>query len=235
MKMDLVSTEMLELKGKILLPPIIKYRNGATVGRHITGRGSWSLQQNTTLAISPGSDIVWSILALSNRARSIANGDYEWFFETFEAQMRTLGIRNRPLEEYNHFHLRDTGGNAAQERTQEEELAKLLGNYKSKGVGLLFVFLLSTSADDYSLIKRTADVVVGLPTICMVMDRQRAFRDQEAYFGPKSDPMTLVNYMLKVNVKYGGTNHLLDESASKLIPPNTMFMGSYSLAGLPII
>ena len=72
---------------------------------------------------------------------------------------------------------------------------------------LLFVIKQDTTKDQYALIKYISDVMLGIPSQCVVQEKFCNTRK------PVS-PQYLANVILKMNAKLGGSNVVLNESGS---------------------
>ncbi|GJE99955.1 Piwi-domain-containing protein [Phanerochaete sordida] len=97
------------------------------------------------------------------------------------------------------------------------------------------VLVLLTTADIYSGLKRLCDMSLGLQTVCMQLDKARRPERQDQYFA---------NVALKVNIKLGGMNHVLDpeicmrwlkEKKTMLVGIDVTHPAPTSLKGTPSI
>ncbi|RYP69912.1 hypothetical protein DL771_005805 [Monosporascus sp. 5C6A] len=85
------------------------------------------------------------------------------------------------------------------------------------GVKLIFTILASSNSPYYNIVKRLGDVQHGIITICMDVRKLRAVKGRDQY---------LRNISMKVNLKLGGNNHLVEPARLALLnQKKTMIVG----------
>ncbi|KAK7752649.1 hypothetical protein SLS62_005418 [Diatrype stigma] len=105
--------------------------------------------------------------------------------------------------------------------TRLEDMAIKLDEYLKtafeEGVMLIFVVLPSPNTPYYNIVKRLGDAKYGIATICMNVKKLTKTSGQDQY---------LRNISMKVNLKVGGSNHVVGTEQLRLISPDdTMIVG----------
>lgn len=226
---------MLRVNGHLLQPPTVMYE-GFSIGPMFTKYGTWNLKGNPKFTRGAAAKVTWSILEIQRddpkkKDELLSSQSFKIFFDTFQAAMKAYGIqdqapRTSPADDYaQHRLLLGRGGDAADREKKDHNAikAKLEEFLKKADVKLLFVVIPSKDADLYSHVKAAGDVETGLITICAV-----SRWDKENWWGPKLDPTTVANYMMKVNLKLGGTNQMISRASMPFDQTRTMFMGKSS-------
>ena len=224
---------MLRVTGHLLQPPTVLYERHS-IGPPSTKYGTWNLKGNPKFTRGAANNVTWSILEIrrgdpKNKYEFLTSESFKIFFNTFQTAMKDYGIQDQAPktkadEDYAvHRLLLRSGGDAADREKKDYNAikTKLEDFFKTAGVKLLFVFIPSKDADLYSHIKTAGDVEIGLLTICAV-----SRWDRENWWGPKLDPTTVANYMMKVNLKLGGTNQTISKATKPFDQSRTMFMGT---------
>ncbi|KAL9627282.1 MAG: hypothetical protein Q9164_007650, partial [Protoblastenia rupestris] len=111
----------------------------------------------------------------------------------------------------------------AKDNRNEDALRIRLQLFQRKEVKLVLVTLPARNTNIYAMIKRAADVHVGIHTICTVAGPQLV--EGERFRGIKSSPQFLGNLLLKYNLKLGGINHHLHDHLDGILRKTTMFVG----------
>ena len=225
---------MLRVEGRRLPAPNLAYRATGNKEKLIladqTSRGSWNLMSKPLFARCSTKSVKWSIVEMHREVWAMKNEDFEYFFTKFDQAMVEYGLTKMVKEESssNDYHKhrfklskKDEG---ERERKDEAKIRELFQNIRQKGkVDLLFVFIPSKDAELYSLIKTAGDVVSGLITICAVSNNN--VLNGHKYWGPKADETTKANYMMKANLKLGGTNQMLQKDIMPFDTSRTIFIG----------
>lgn len=100
-----------------------------------------------------------------------------------------------------------------------DDIRSILKDGLQKSQKPSFVLVLLENRDNfiYPGLKRIGDVELGVPTVCMQLEKALNERGQDQYFS---------NVALKVNTKLGGMNHLLEDQAMRwLTKRKTMMVG----------
>jgi hypothetical protein len=130
----------------------------------------------------------------------------------FQAKLREVGIEADTYREGHHISV-----NASNMETQiESAIAKILTQAAGAPAPLLLVILPSTDTSTYNRIKYVCDVEKGLRNICVIGSK----------FAKEPNDQYFANVALKVNLKFGGRNQLLDNTRLGIISQGkTMVVG----------
>ena len=121
---------------------------------------------------------------------------------------------------------------------KQDTLEKRLKDLQNKRFDVVFVVLNDKSIHNYERLKHVADVIVGVHTICTVVDRDwrpNQFHKSYPTRQIKSLPDQIANLMLKCNLKLGGdnvtlelptTDDLTSQQVRELLSPTTMIVGA---------
>ena len=82
------------------------------------------------------------------------------------------------------------------------KLRAALRSFKDKSVLLLVVILAKDTISDYALVKKVAEVDVGIHTTCIIRNKNKKPGGPEI----KRDPQTIANIFQKINMRAGGIN-----------------------------
>lgn len=221
-----ISNQMTVVPARLLLPPGVVYKSGKPNVKD----ASWNI---LNVKFQRGGNMTnWAVLLVPQGVRPNRDGPVEFsgpndpelltFVDTFAKKCRDSGmtvpntrpqIMSTPVLPPATF--QDKG------REQALELIKqTLKNNLNPRQKPSFVLVLLSRIDPhiYPGIKRLCDVDIGLATVTMLLDKARkGGSKQDQYFS---------NVALKVNVKLGGINHMLDpQSMAWLSKVPTMLVG----------
>ena len=225
------NTEMITVPARILNPPNLLYAKKSTK----VGFGSWNLIRTK---FSEGATIKsWTCVWVRKR------GPKEPFNSPPEHEMNALFKKLRehgltlppPSKPYHTVELVPPGRSKDADEENRQFLWGKLNNLKGQGIDLVVVLLPSTEAKIFDYIKYTGDVKLGILTHCMLAEKFSGAKDQYTS-----------NNAMKINLKMGGCNQLLDASGAKFIgqgktmvvgldvthPTTTDFQGTPSIAGI---
>jgi len=213
-----IDPEMAVIPYRELPPPRLSYRDG----KANVNNGSWNILKvkfHRGAAVSN-----WWLLVVRDGVNKIdgpQDPKLKILVEGFAAKCRSSGMpmpEGRPrllVVPLPPPHTDPTRTNAV-----ESIRSTLLNELREKrGQKPSFVLVLLEKRDNYIYpgLKRIGDVELGIPTVCMQLDKALNERGQDQYFS---------NVALKVNTKLGGMNHLLEEHAMKwLTKKMTMMVG----------
>ena len=183
-----VDKEMVTVAGRLLTPPRIEYRNNKVSSRN----GRWDLRGGTELKTAPKLPLErWGYIAIEN-----ANANEPDMGKSLQIGLSNLtkalqhtGLTTRPPQDSKPIKISGP---------QDVRLEKSVRDAVRRKFAILLVILFEKNTILYNSIKQLADVVCGIPTICVVRGR---------FIGAKVDYYT--NVALKFNLKLGGTNHVL--------------------------
>ncbi|GJE99952.1 Piwi-domain-containing protein [Phanerochaete sordida] len=226
-----VDPNMAAVPSRVLPPPRVTYKSGQPRVRD----GGWNL---VGVEFHSGADMSdWAVLLVDegSQFRGPQDPQLAAFLTAFADVCRASGltVTGGPSLIMQTKRLPPAGRDAGRRRglalIREELAAKL-----TPGRPPRVVLVLLSSADVYPGLKRLCDMELGVPTVCMLLAKAREPFRQAQYFA---------NVALKVNVKLGGTNHLLaPQSMRWLREKKTMLVGidvthpsPQSLKGTPSI
>jgi eukaryotic translation initiation factor 2C len=116
-----------------------------------------------------------------------------------------------------------TSSNAARDMRNENALRGRLEGFRSKEIRLIVITLLSKNTKLYAMIKRAADVYVGVDTICAVASWQYVGKDR---FWPINETAQFLgNLLFKYNLILGGVNHWLGDQQRCILDRKMIFVG----------
>lgn len=96
-------------------------------------------------------------------------------------------------------------------------LDAMLGKAVGAGIELMLIILPNENSELYNYIKTLGETKYGLRTQCAIGSK---------FVNPKGQPMYFANLALKVNLKIGGHNHLVEEDRLSFVGENkTMLVG----------
>lgn len=98
----------------------------------------------------------------------------------------------------------------------EQEMRAAFMTLTEKQPQFMLVVLPKKDTRYYNIVKKLADVDFGIHTVCVVEEKVLASNGQLGYFA---------NVGLKVNLKFGGVNHLLRDESGLIKPGKTMVVG----------
>ncbi|KAF8153048.1 argonaute-like protein [Crassisporium funariophilum] len=211
-----IGNEMTVVPGRILASPGIKYGQGTP---SVDDRASWNLRN---VKFAKGGRLEnWAVLVILDGGRdefaSPTDPDLQATYRGFAAMCKVSGMYVDP---------KDPAVVAARlppktysDPTRAAAVAAIrtsLMSMKSKPL-LVLVILSSGDKHVYSGMKHLCDVYLDLATVCVHSAKIRKEKGQPQYFA---------NVALKVNMKLGGVNHVLDQRSMawfRKVP--TMLMG----------
>ncbi|KZT01939.1 Piwi-domain-containing protein [Laetiporus sulphureus 93-53] len=217
-----VSTNMVVIPSRVLPTPGVVYQTGTRSPRD----GSWNLMD---VKFHKGADMSnWAVLLIHGGRRDEFFGpkDPELmpFLNRFADMCRSSGIsvgRSAPrimATERLPPPDRDPHRRQALEQIRQT-LVTNLGSKKKPS--FILVLLSGLDNDIYPGIKRLGDVDLGIHTVHMLLDKARGDPSR-----PNKQDRYFSNVALKVNIKLGGINHMLDPKAmSWLTKSKTMLVG----------
>ncbi|KAJ3475945.1 hypothetical protein NLI96_g11497 [Meripilus lineatus] len=216
-----VSNEMATIPARLLSPPSISYRSGSANVRD----ASWNI---LNVKFQRGGNMQnWAVLLVQEGRPSEFQGandpELARFLLTFAKKCRDSGmsvpeglprvIETPRLPQPKDDKIPNRGGAM---RIIQSTITKNL-NPKAKPS---FILVLLSGVDKfiYPNMKRLGDVMLGVHTVHMLLHKARNDpRKQDQYFS---------NVALKVNIKLGGINHLLDDASMRwLRTKKTMIVG----------
>lgn len=126
----------------------------------------------------------------------------------FETAMRTNGVMVSPALQ---------GRKVDLQYDTDPTLESVFKDAANKGLELLFIVLPYESSALYNYIKTLGEIKYGLRTQCVIGSK---------FMNPRGQPMYFANVALKVNLKVGGHNHLVEQDRLSFIADDkTMLVG----------
>ncbi|KPI35807.1 Protein argonaute 1D [Cyphellophora attinorum] len=221
-----IRQNMLPVHAKVLEAPKVSYLGAIT--NPALRKGKWNLQQQRFARSGTAKTTTWSVLSLQTTALTVRARYIQDFQTNLQTGMQRYGLQATKWPRQNNLDPLQTFASAG--RTPEEWLERLT-DIQKKGVDVLFVLLPSKHASFYTIIKQIGDLELGLQTICHVCDDQKPKNPPRNFpaqwFGPKTDPNTIANLLLKFNLKSSqhGVNQQFAGERSYLLEGDTMLMG----------
>jgi eukaryotic translation initiation factor 2C len=228
------STEMITVPARILNAPSLLYAKKSTKVQF----GSWNLVRTR---FSEGATIKkWTCLSLRRRGPNEPIRDSAPEMEALFKKSREHGLNlSPPSKPYHGVDLVSPSkysGNVQRADSDNRDLieGKLKALY-GQGFELVVVLLPDTNGRIFDWVKYIGDVKTGILTHCMLAEKFKAANDQY-----------ISNNVMKINLKMGGCNQVLDTSGAKFIgqgktmivgldvthPPSTDDPGMPSIAGI---
>lgn len=195
-----ISKEMTEFNGRVLTAPRIEYKNSSDAQ---VKDGSWNMQSfKFYIGESVGK------MALMCFDRYTKEQELSIFLTELHRAAVSTGMSlpspDQVLIEY---------GNTARD---VENLIVSLQNKLGVDLRLILAVLPPKKNDIYGEIKRVGDLVVGVPTQCVLQKNVRFCKVQ-----------TMVNICLKINAKLGGTNGVIKRvEFSEIMSTPVIIMGA---------
>lgn len=202
--------EMVTVHARILNPPNLVYGGKRNTPRN----GSWNLIQ--TKFSQCATITKWTCLWVRKKGTreyfSEPDAKIDAFYKKLRAHGLTLPVPKKPCRQIT---LGPNDGDG--EKRNRALLHQALETLKSE-YSFIVVFLPNTDGKIFDYIKYLGDIKLGILTHCMQAEKFKETTVNEQY---------LSNNAMKVNLKLGGCNQLLDQSGSRFIgaAKTTMVVG----------
>ncbi|KAK1774471.1 post-transcriptional gene silencing protein QDE-2 [Copromyces sp. CBS 386.78] len=201
-----VDKELLTVIGRELQPPMLTYGGDKMVQPN---DGGW-LMKSVKVARSCRRIEKWTYLELLKRPREVKPKPGDTPVETavagFASFLNRTGIPINPRHQQ--------GESVVIPATEDEFRARVMKIMTANQ--FLVVVLPDKDTILYSWVKRAADIKYGVHTVCVVGTKFTQEKGQMGYFA---------NVGLKVNLKFGGTNHSIKTPIPLLAKGKTMVVG----------
>jgi eukaryotic translation initiation factor 2C len=212
-----ISSDMAVVPARILTPPRIRYGKGE---QGVDDKASWNLR-NVVFAEGAKLDR-WTVLVIKDGNRHDEfNGaqdlELRTIIEGFTSMCRTCGISVIPTPPL--IAVAELPRKDPQDPTRSQAINAIRSALMATKQKPAFLLVILSNGDKhiYSGLKHLCDVYLDVPNVCVQAARIRKDRGQLQYYA---------NVALKVNMKLGGVNHIVDEvSISKLRQHPTMLVG----------
>ena len=188
-----VSAKMIDLNGRVLPCPIPLYKVGTE--RTPPNLGSWNLRGK--VLISPVEIKSWGLVYFPGTVRMMDNRALEEFKKALAISLASLGIR---VPNKHAPHLKGNPQGDLKEIISNV-YAKTGSNFDLKPDILFFLVHDGASSLIYRVVKSFCEVDMGVASQVMIKEKATSDRGQAQYFA---------NIGLKVNLKLGGWNTLVD-------------------------
>ncbi|RYP01251.1 hypothetical protein DL764_006254 [Monosporascus ibericus] len=196
------SPRLITVEGRQLSQPAIRY-NQSTV--QVKDGASWNLLKRRFRAA--GTLPTWSYLVLFPKPNK---EELSMIMKEFGRTLREMGILVPEPVNATIFAPEDVNIMAA-------KVDQFFRSLDKPGVKLIFTILPSSNSPYYNIVKRLGDVQHGVTTICMDVKKLKAAKGRDQY---------LRNISMKVNLKLGGNNHLVEPARLALLnQKRTMIVG----------
>ncbi|KAK4164492.1 ribonuclease H-like domain-containing protein [Cladorrhinum sp. PSN259] len=208
-----VGDTLITVKGRELGAPTLAYprQKGNGVNKIEAKDGGWNLKD--VKIMTPGRQIKsWTYLELGeghqdpnwHNQLSLAAGKFVTF-------MGTMGLKIETKPKLQPTRYLDVRLNGAEAR-----LRSIFGELSKMKTEFLVVFLPNKDASYYNMVKKLGDVEFGIHTQCVQAEMITREKGQVGYFA---------NVALKVNLKFGGANHRLNNEHPLIKEGKTMVVG----------
>lgn len=197
--------DLITVNARVLPEPKVVYRNNSSLT--VIG-GSWNMR-DVKLAKS-GSLTRWSWLLLQDGKPSMGC-DIKNVTDTvrsFHAAMGRTGLTAEPPT---------VGQEILLTPRKDQQLDEVFKRIANANIELLLIILPHDNSDLYNLIKTLGETKYGIRTQCVIGSK---FTNQ------RGQPMYFANVALKVNLKVGGHNHMVEKDRLSFIEEDkTMLVG----------
>lgn len=195
-----VDKQLITVKGRMLPPPVMAYPKGNSVEQIKPQDGGWLLKD--VRVSKPGRMIKnWTLLEVQGQADQHVKATMG-NLAVFMAQSMGMAI-NKNATPASGYEVASMG---------EQDLRAAFQGMKPKP-DLVIVVLGDQDANVYNTVKKLGDVEFGIQTVCLVRNK---ITNNKGYF---------TNIALKVNLKFGGVNHKLQNAHPLLKGGKTMVVG----------
>ena len=196
---------MVNVQGRVLEQPNVIY-DPKSPPRRIDDNSRWNLR-GVTQMFQSGQLKNWVILRITRNGYE----DEEKVGDSLRSFIGTLRSTLGPQSVNDPIKSEHKRVNIGNETALEQEFVK----YKKEGVEFVITVLPDRDVALYKQIKKLGDVDYGINTVCVVGDGKKFYKPSaQQYFA---------NVALKINLKLGGTNHVLQ--SQKALYKNTMVIG----------
>ncbi|KAI1497536.1 Piwi-domain-containing protein [Biscogniauxia marginata] len=207
-----VSSDLITVPGRVLMGPKVVYKQNKQAQMMA---GSWNMvpRNSPSLKFHSGATLQkWSCLYIDMpnmypRAQTFTSNGLADLLGKFHSVLKDTGIAASPPLPPQRLALNDT---------DDAELDNRIKSAAS-ALQLLFIILPATPIPLYNRIKQLGDVKYGIHTVCSVGTKIAKPQGQDQYFR---------NEALKINLKLGGDNQLVNPTNLGMIAENkTMVVG----------
>jgi len=216
---------MITVPGRILSAPSVQYKNR----KARLQSASWNLDRMQFS--KPGGFPAWAVLIVNSTARPALNMNPQApsfvpksLFHTFVRQlsMYTVSIP----DSWETQELCVDSATVSQRASGVKELKSAFGKMVADRARFAIVVLPTFDRWLYSRIKYYGDVEYGIHTVCCIGDKLQKYRGY-----PADEDRALAQYIgnlaLKVNIKAGGRNHIVQDTSNVMMKElaHTMLVG----------
>lgn len=183
-----VSTSMLQVRGRVLTPPTVVYKQGQdSFG---AASGSWNLRGKTFL--KPSSIHEWGLLYLPGGRGQAQEHELKHFCQNLATSLRNVGLS--VPNELPAFLMGNANGDIKQMISDLRNKTAITFGGKEKPRILFFLLHENASSSIYKAIKGICEVDLGIPSQVLLVEKALMERGQMQYLG---------NVAMKVNCKLG--------------------------------
>lgn len=208
-----VGNELITVNGRVLAGPNVLYRQNMKAqmmagGWNMVPRNSASLKFHAPVALRKWSCLYIVMPGLYHDAWTFTQDSLKTLVRGFYSVLNDTGIATSPpLEPLQRVELQDT---------DDPKLDSFIQR-AAASLDLLFIILPAGPIPLYNRIKQLADVKYGIHTVCCVGKKIAKPQGQDQYFR---------NEALKINLKLGGNNQIVEPMRNDLIQDDkTMVVG----------
>ncbi|CAZ85753.1 unnamed protein product [Tuber melanosporum] len=202
-----IKPQFIELEAKILPSPVVVFGQGTENSGPRNGR--WNLRGKRFY--KPGTINGYGLLYIpGGHGMRVDERGIDTFTKTCGQQFSHYGVSTNPR-------CSPQWAMANPQGDFERQIHELISKLQTRNglrPNLLIFILPSVAVEPYCTIKKICDTTFGIASQCMVLEK---------CFNPKGQLQYLANIALKVNVKLGGSNMVIDDPF--LMKQPTMIMG----------
>ncbi|KAK3332061.1 hypothetical protein B0T19DRAFT_93634 [Cercophora scortea] len=200
-----IDKELITVKARELVPPLLTYRNSTQT---VTPTDGGWLMRNVKVAKAGRPINSWTFLYIVGGKDDTANvKNAAEGFGKFMAENMGINIPRNPKP--------PNGVTTQNSEAQVDAAFKKLASLQPRPE-LVLVVLPVKDTVLYNTVKKLADITHGIHTVCVVQDKITQPKGQAGYFA---------NVSLKVNLKFGGVNHKVNDNVGLFKSGKTMLVG----------
>ncbi|KAH6617949.1 ribonuclease H-like domain-containing protein [Chaetomium sp. MPI-SDFR-AT-0129] len=200
-----VGKQLVTVKGRELTPPFVTYKQGSSPFNITPTDGGWLMKK--VRVWQKGDEIKnWTYLVIHEQTGRLDMSPQEAVASFGRFLRNDMGV-NMNMSPTPAAGYKTSDGSSADLKKRFEAFAK------SK-IQFVLVLLPSKDATLYNDVKKVGDVHTGIATVCVQQSMITKGKGQQGYFA---------NVGLKVNLKFGGANHRVQDKTQ--LVSKTMFVG----------
>lgn len=208
-----INKHMLLVPSRILPAPAIAYKNKVITASPAdpSHKGAWNLK-GCKFMVEGKAKKNCGFIVITDRFVEL-NSNMKDALKAFYQEVKNCGIN---FTGYAVYEVAQSGNSAQALQQLEDDVVKACRKFTD--CNYVLVVLPQRNGPIYEAVKRATDLRAGMNSNCAVANKVTKKR------GPDYDRAYFANIAMKVNLKLGGSNHVLGKGAE--LPPDTMLMGA---------